>query len=182
VINLVYLCFVGGADHFFSVKMEHSGIFCGIGEGLQYASPTVAHIDYCNKDSWSLLWIEDILKQLGYEIDEKLHIYWCLPGKAICEGLVLIKSDADILQMIRAADNHKTLFLMVDHSDFLRNLREDVTMNRRQQVAPPIYPKKKCSGSGGGGGWLVADSPLPRHCRLCRCLRREGEGVRKIAH
>jgi hypothetical protein len=89
-----------------------------------------------------MLWIEDILKQLGYEIDENVHIYWCLPGKAICEGLVLIKSDADILQMIRAADNHKTLCLMVDHSDFLRNLREDVTINRVQQVAPIIYPNK----------------------------------------
>ncbi|KAM0866610.1 hypothetical protein ACQ4PT_042521 [Festuca glaucescens] len=133
---------LGGADIFFSVEMEHNGIFCGNGEGLQYASPTVAYIDYCNKDTWSLLWIEDILKQLGHVIDEKLHVYWCLPGKAICEGLVLIKSDEDILEMIKAADTHKTLCLMVDHSDFLRNLRRDVIINRRQQVPPAVCPKK----------------------------------------
>ncbi|KAM0833012.1 hypothetical protein ACQ4PT_064509 [Festuca glaucescens] len=133
---------LGGADIFFSVEMEHNGIFCGIGEGLQYASPTVAYIDYCNKDTWSLLWIEDILKQLGHVIDDKLHVYWCLPGKTICEGLVLIKSDEDILEMIKAADTHKTLCLMVDHSDFLRNLRRDVIINRRQQVPPAVCPKK----------------------------------------
>jgi hypothetical protein len=89
--------------------MVHNGNFCGIGEGLQYASPIVEYIDYCNNNTWSMLWIEDILKQLGYVIDENLHVYWCPPGKDICKGLVLIKSDEDILQMIKAEDNHKTL-------------------------------------------------------------------------
>jgi hypothetical protein len=154
----VYLCCLGGADHFFTVEMKHDGIFCGIGEGLQYASPTVAYIDYCNKDTWSLLWIEDILKQLGYAIDDKLHVYWCMPGRNIFEGLVLLKSDADIVHMIKAGDNHKTLCLMVDHSDFLRNLREDAIINRGQQMLPAICPKKtirRDAAAGEGPSKLV---------------------------
>ncbi|KAM0886359.1 hypothetical protein ACQ4PT_029736 [Festuca glaucescens] len=151
--------------------MEHNGFFCGIGKRLQYASPTVSYIDYCNKDTWSLLWIEDILKQLGYAIDEKLHVYWCLPGKDISEGLVLIKSDADIVQMIKAADNHKTLCLMIDHSDFLKKLREDAIVNRGQQVPPVTCQNKNITrdvSAGEGASKSVEDDFVNFYKDFCQ--------------
>jgi hypothetical protein len=151
--------------------MEHNGFFCGIGERLQYASPTVSYIDYCNKDTWSLLWIEDILKQLGYAIEEKLHVYWCLPGKDISEGLVLIKSDADMVQMIKAADNHKTLCLMIDHSDFLKKLREDAIVNRGQQVPPIICQNKNITrdvSAGEGTSKSVEDDFVNFYKDFCQ--------------
>ena len=71
-----------------------------------------------------------MLRQLGYEErDGKLQVYWCPPGKEICDGLVCIERDADIVKMIQAAENYKTLVLFVDHSNFLKNLREEVIIN-----------------------------------------------------
>jgi hypothetical protein len=31
-------------------------------------------------DTWSLLWFDDFVEQLGYEKDERLKFYWLLPG------------------------------------------------------------------------------------------------------
>ena len=62
----------GCYSELFRVALEHNGIFCGRGSGCSYMSASVAFIDYCNKDTWSILWIEDMLKQLGYEMDGKL--------------------------------------------------------------------------------------------------------------
>jgi hypothetical protein len=78
----------------FSVELEHDGFFCGKGSRLTYVSPTIAHIDYCNRETWSTLWIDDIPQQLGYERDGKLHVYWSPPGREICEGLVCLERDA----------------------------------------------------------------------------------------
>ena len=66
------MCCAGTNGDLFTVALEHNGIFCGRGSGFSYMSASVAFIDYCNKDTWSVLCIEDILKQLGYEMDGKL--------------------------------------------------------------------------------------------------------------
>jgi hypothetical protein len=127
------LCFAGANGNLFSVELEHNVfffVFCGKGAGLTYVQPSIAYIDYCNTETWSLLWIEDILQQLGYERDGKLHVYWSPPGKEICEGLLRIERDADILEMIKATENHKTLVLLVDHTNFLKNLRVEAIINR----------------------------------------------------
>ena len=55
------------------------------------------------------MWIDDILRQLGYEMDGKLHVYWCPSGKEIYGSLVCIERDADILKMIKAEENHKDI-------------------------------------------------------------------------
>jgi hypothetical protein len=80
-----------------------------------------------------------MLKKLGYERDEKMHIYWSPPRMAICEGLVCIETDADIVSMIRATKEHKTLFLFIDHTNFVKGLREEVIING----GPPIISPKK---------------------------------------
>jgi hypothetical protein len=115
---------------------------------LTYVSPTIAHIDYCNTETWSILWIDDILQQLGYERDGKLHVYWSPAGREICEGLVCLERDADIVEMIKAAENHKTLVLFVDHLIFLKNLREDAIINGG---APVISVGEDTSGVKGHG-------------------------------
>ena len=81
----------------FSIEIDHGGFFCGIGVNLTYISYSVTTFDDCDADTWSILWIDELLKFLGYERDGKLHVYWNLPGKGIGEGLVLVKSDAEIV-------------------------------------------------------------------------------------
>ena len=56
-------------------------------------------------------------------------MYWSPPWKEIHEGLVCIERDADIVQMINAAETHKILVLFVDHSNYLKNLRPESISN-----------------------------------------------------
>lgn len=118
--NLRFSCNAGDKEDMFSVVVEHNGIFCGIGESLSYVSPSVAFVDDCSTDTWSILWIDEILKQLGYERDGRLQVYWCKPDKALSDGLLCIQRDADILAMTSVVKEHKTLVLMIDHSNFLK--------------------------------------------------------------
>ena len=107
-----------------------------------YIDSTPAFVDYCHTETWSLLWVEEFLKQLGYEKDDKMHVYWQLPGKNICDGLVCMQSDADIVEMIKSVSSHKTLCLMVDHTNFIKRLRDDVIINGGPPLPPVISPKK----------------------------------------
>jgi hypothetical protein len=69
--------------------------------------------DNCNVDTWCILWIEDFLRQLGIEINKKLIVYWCLPGKDFSDRLVEIRNDAKIVEMIDVVKENKVLCLLL---------------------------------------------------------------------
>jgi hypothetical protein len=100
------------------VEVVHNGFFCGLRENLTYVSASYDQFDYLTADTWSVGWINEILRILGYVRDGKLHVYWCLPDKEIQEGLVLIENDANIRHMAKASRTVKTLVLFVDHTNF----------------------------------------------------------------
>jgi hypothetical protein len=96
----------------------------------------VDFFDDCSCETFSLLWIEEFLRHLGYDMDGRLHIYWCKPGMEISNGLQCIQCDCDIVDMIEATKVDKTLSLMIDHTNFLRRLRPDVPENGGARVPP----------------------------------------------
>jgi hypothetical protein len=96
---------------------------------------------YCSAETWSCLWIDEILTRLGYVRDGKLHVYWCYPGKDITDGLVPVECDADCVEMIKASSTVKTLALFVDHTNFLRNIRDDVILNGVPNLPLVISPR-----------------------------------------
>ena len=70
--NLNYfgtVCNVGDFDGLFTVEIHHKGFFCGAGSNRTYMDYQVDWFDSCDSDTWSILWIEDFLKQLGYDRD-----------------------------------------------------------------------------------------------------------------
>jgi hypothetical protein len=81
---------VNGGEYcdLFSVEVVHNGFFCGLRENLQYVSDSSVFFDDCSAETWSCLWIDEILSILGYERDGRLRVYWCYPGKDITDGLV----------------------------------------------------------------------------------------------
>jgi hypothetical protein len=104
-------------------------------------SASYDQFDYLTADTWSVGWINEILRILGYVRDGKLHVYWCLPDKEIQEGLVLIENDANIRHMAKASRTVKTLVLFVDHTNFLRQLRKDILVTG-PALPPVISPMK----------------------------------------
>ncbi|KAM0827513.1 hypothetical protein ACQ4PT_068138 [Festuca glaucescens] len=143
----------GGEDcDLFSVEVVHNGFFCGLRENLQYISDSSAFFDDCSVETWSCLWIDEILSILGYEMDGRLRVYWCYPGKDITDGLVPIDCDAHCVEMIKASRTQKTLVLFIDHTNFLRELRDDVILNGSAALPAVISPRKmqrQCASATG---------------------------------
>jgi hypothetical protein len=125
----------------FTVRMEHNGFFCGLKENLAYISGTCDFWDNCSRDTFSLIWIHDFITFFGHEINERLNVYWCLPD-SLLDGLFCIENDAHILAMTEAVAVHKTLTIMIDHTNFLKGLRDDVLINGGPQLPPIVSPKK----------------------------------------
>src|SRR3990170_888484 len=67
---------------FFTLELEHGGIFCGPTNSMEYYNPSVEVIDYVDAGSFSYAVIEEHLKWLGYPVNEHI-IYWPRPGKPI---------------------------------------------------------------------------------------------------
>lgn len=109
----------GNDETLFSVEVVGNGLFCGLHENLSYIQPAIEWWDDCSTKTWSILWIDDLLSQMGYERDGRMHVYWCQLGKDITDGLVCIEKDADIVAMCNAVRYQKAHVLLVDHTNFL---------------------------------------------------------------
>ncbi|XP_044396626.1 uncharacterized protein [Triticum aestivum] len=135
-------------DGLFSVEIHHKGFFCGTDNNNTYMDYEVAWFDNCDSDTWSLLWIDDFLQQLGYDRDcLKLDVYWCQPGKTLVDGLRNLTCDADILAMIAATTEHKNLLLIVDHGERLDSaLRDDILLDGVPVLSKVITPGKESKG------------------------------------
>ncbi|CAL5094176.1 unnamed protein product [Urochloa decumbens] len=96
----------GSSDEFFSVEIHHSGF------------------DHCSNDTWSLLYVEDFLKQLGIVFGGRMGVYWCLPNKSFAEGLQPLNCDAHIVLMNNVSQTEKNILLYVDHHKFLESQLE----------------------------------------------------------
>lgn len=107
-------------------KYTTKDFFCGSDCNMTYMDYEVDWFDNCDSDTWSVLWIDDFLKQLGYDrVVDKHDVYWCQPGKSVADGLKEIKCDADILLMISATIEHNNLLLIIDHGGTLQTLTTD---------------------------------------------------------
>ena len=96
------LLIAGSFDGLFTIQIHQKDFFCGTGCNMTYMDYEVDCFDNCDGDTWSLLWIDDFLKQLGYDrAVDKHNVYWCQPGKSVADGLKEIVCDADILLMIQ---------------------------------------------------------------------------------
>ncbi|KAM0918056.1 hypothetical protein ACQ4PT_009091 [Festuca glaucescens] len=108
----------------FTVVLENNGFFCGLKANLQYVTGIEDCWDNCSIATFSLLWIEEFIRAGGNEVNERTSVYWILPGTEMKDGMCLIENDADILAMMNAVKDEKKLFLMVDHSNFIKGLRD----------------------------------------------------------
>ena len=100
--------------------------------------------DNCQTDTWSLLWIDDFLLQLGYDRQaSKIDVYWCEPRKTVSDGLKLLTCDADIVLMICATLEHKNLLLIVDHGDTLQSLNKDDVLTNGVKDPPKVITPKR---------------------------------------
>ena len=130
----------------FTVEVIHGGFFVGHGSNRAYVNGTKLCYDDCNADTWSALWFDDIIEDIGYESAGRIKVYWLLPGMQINEdGLRLIADDKDALTMIgKVKQGHRYLMLYLDHEPEKSALKsDDVVANPINNLPPVIGPSKK---------------------------------------
>lgn len=126
---------------FFTLEIEHNGLFCGPSSNLEYYGATLEILDYCSAANFSYSVIQEHLKWLGYGVTEQ-NMYWCRPGRELSDGLVLIRGDADVQDMIKAGADHKVLHMLIDHSNFIQICRDDVIYKGCPTLPAVISPSK----------------------------------------
>ncbi|CAM0882379.1 unnamed protein product [Alopecurus aequalis] len=129
------------------VSAEYSGRFNGgICSNKAYVNGKKVCYDDCDADTWSALWFDDIIEDIGYESAGRIKVYWLLPGMQVNEdGLRLIADDKDALTMIRKVkQGHKYLMLYLDHEPERSVVQwDDVVANPVTNLPPVISPSKK---------------------------------------
>ena len=68
-------------------------------------------------DTWSPLWFDDFVQQLGYQKDDMLKFYWLLPRKSLSDGLRIILEDKDTNAMAAIVSKIKNFVVYFDHDD-----------------------------------------------------------------
>ncbi|XP_048557387.1 uncharacterized protein LOC125538130 [Triticum urartu] len=166
----------GDFDGLFSVEIHHSGFFCGSDINRTYMDYEVDWFDNCQTDTWSLLWIDDFLLQLGYDRQaSKIDVYWCEPRKTVSDGLKLLTCDADIVLMICATLEHKNLLLIVDHGDTLQSLNKDDVLTNGVKDPPKVITPKR-HGKENVSYPEKEQSPREKMSRTTRRSMSFGEG------
>jgi hypothetical protein len=54
---------------------------------MMYMNEKIDSFDDYSNDTWSLLYVEDILKKLDIVFARNVRIYWCLTNNSIIEAL-----------------------------------------------------------------------------------------------
>ncbi|KAK3136906.1 hypothetical protein QOZ80_5BG0444770 [Eleusine coracana subsp. coracana] len=133
----------GTENDVFSVEIHHGGFFVGHGENRAYIDEKVDWFDHCEVDSWSPLWIDDFVSDLGYEKSEALKTYWLLPGKTLADGLRVIVCDSDTLVMASIVENVKNFVLYLGHDDNVAGLNWDDIVANPIATLPKVFSPKK---------------------------------------
>ncbi|KAK1611857.1 hypothetical protein QYE76_035530 [Lolium multiflorum] len=154
----------GHNSNLFTAEVNHNGFFCGLGANLSYVSSTVDYIDLCSSENWSMTVMDEIMFMIGCQRDGKLHAYWCLPQKEICDGLVRLETDEDCASMLNVIKTEKCVVLFIDHSNFLKHLRYDAIIRNKSLTmpsmtspeAPMAEPAKSIEGEASSSGVVVS--------------------------
>lgn len=95
----------------FTVEVHHLGHF--IKDPLLYVGGFVNHVDNLEQDKWSKLEVEDIVERLGYT---KYKMLWyIIPGLGLEEGLRVIGTDKDAMDMATYVKGHEQIEVYVEH-------------------------------------------------------------------
>jgi len=72
--------------------------------------------DGIKTETWSTLWFEDFVEQLGYEMSPRFKFYCLLPQKTIADGLWLIVLGTNT----RVPEEEELIIINVDSSEWSR--------------------------------------------------------------
>ena len=75
VITSICVGHVGNSGDQFNIEVHHGGFFVGYGDMRSYVDEKIDFFDDLEADTWSLLWFDDFVEQLGYQKNDRLKFY-----------------------------------------------------------------------------------------------------------
>jgi hypothetical protein len=121
---------VGESEEQFTIEVHHGGYFVGSGNLKSYVDGKVDFFDGLEAETWSLLWFDDFVEQLGYEKNERMKFYWLLPGLPFPGGLRILIEDKDTNAMANIVRKVKNFVVYFDHDDIADGVNwEDIVAN-----------------------------------------------------
>nr|GEY95342.1 putative reverse transcriptase domain-containing protein [Tanacetum cinerariifolium] len=98
----------------FCLKINHSGAFTPPPK-IRYKGEKVNWVDTIDSDVFSVVEVNNIMKELGYE-KPLFDYYYKEPKNDLDNRLKKLSSDHDVLQMLKYVEKYKVINLYVDHS------------------------------------------------------------------
>jgi hypothetical protein len=131
-------------DEFFIFEIHFGGRFKNL-NGLVYVNGDVtAHDEPFDSDCLSIFELESILEKYGYQRGDL--IYYKLTDMSLDNGLVLLKTDADVLKMV---DAHKTEKFVVLYTVSAADVDDCIPLT---PALPEVLVVDKSKGKGKGKG------------------------------
>uniref|UniRef100_A0A2N9G9T6 SWIM-type domain-containing protein n=1 Tax=Fagus sylvatica TaxID=28930 RepID=A0A2N9G9T6_FAGSY len=131
-------------DDFFIFEIHFGGRFKNL-NGLVYVNGDVtAHDEPFDSDCLSIFELESILEKYGYQRGDL--IYYKLTDMSLDNGLVLLKTDADVLKMV---DAHKTEKFVVLYTVSAADVDDCIPLT---PALPEVLVVDKSKGKGKGKG------------------------------
>ncbi|GJW25678.1 mutator type transposase [Tanacetum coccineum] len=98
----------------FCLKINHGGAFTPPPK-IRYKGGKVNWVDTIDSDVFSVVEVNNMMKELGYE-KPSFDYYYKEPKNDLDNGLKKLSSDQDVLQMLKYVEKYKVIDLYVDHS------------------------------------------------------------------
>jgi hypothetical protein len=130
----------GGQE--FTIEVHHGGFLVGHGSLKTYLNERVDWFDHLEARTWSALWFDDFIEQLGYQKTPSLKIYWLLPEQTIQEGFRIIESDRDTNVMSGFVHRIKDFVVYFDHEDIIGGVWDDIVDQLVTDLPKVLSPVK----------------------------------------
>lgn len=96
----------------------------------------VSWFDHIKIDTWSPLWLDQLVEDLGYLRTPSLKYYWLLSGKGISDGLRVITCNTDTNVMASVVEKCMNLVVYFNHEGKVGGINWDDIMNNLVRRSP----------------------------------------------
>uniref|UniRef100_A0ACD5VGW4 Uncharacterized protein n=1 Tax=Avena sativa TaxID=4498 RepID=A0ACD5VGW4_AVESA len=130
---------------YFSVEIHHGGYFLGQGNNRSYVGGASVWYDHLDSDEWTPVFLENLVEDLGYEMQGRMNVFYCIPILSIeNNGLRKLVDEIDTSAMANwvGCGNH-FISIYLDHDESIRAVDwDDVVAFPIVQLPPVLSPVK----------------------------------------